>query len=250
MSSWSCSATGTAGHGQPQTWHLPPSSASSRAGTAVSPLGRGRSLVSQRSAGGMPQGSCSSAGALCPCARCWGCPGAFQRMAVPGPCRAWPGGVSAGSHPSSAPRSSHCLPSLALNMSRARGHRKEPLFPRAGIVVKLRALGPPSHSLPPPSGISLETGRRVGHPVSPKRAPLGCPARLWGAESPQPAQSFVPSVTCAVSDPPGLTHTRRGGGGCRNGWKYLIIHVGHRDYSHSSNICTTGRRLAGLGHPR
>lgn len=107
-------------------------------------------------------------------------------------------------------------------------------------------LGTPTH----PPGMTLETGRHVGYPLSPKRAPLGCPAPLWDTESRQPPQSFVPRVACAVSNPPGLTHTRRGGGSCRNGWKYLIIHVGHRDYSCSGNICTTGRRLAGLGHPR
>lgn len=113
---------------------------------------------------------------------------------------------------------SSCL-LAALNMSPAQGDRKEPLLPRDGVVVKLHALGPPSHSLPLPSGHPKtpsrhkpEDGKACGHPLSPKRAPLDCSAPLWDAESRQPPQSFVPSVACAVSNPPGLTHTRRGGG--------------------------------------
>lgn len=128
-------------------------------------------LLSQQSAGGMPQrcpteqrvvlqGLCGHV--PCPVVRV---PGRIpeDRGARAVPCLAW-GCLSRPSPelcPTQLPLSAliSCCLLAALNMSRAQGDRKEPLFPRDGVVVKLRALGPPSHSLSLPSG----------HPNTPSR---------------------------------------------------------------------------------
>lgn len=114
-----------------------------------------------------------------------------------------------------------CCLLAALNTSPAWGDKKEPLLPRDGVVVKLHAMGPPSHNLPLPSGhlntVSRpkpENRKACGVPLLSKKSPPLVPRPVVGCREPSASPKLCAErawlVPCLI---PPASYTRGGAGG-------------------------------------